>query len=54
MMDSCGNLTRRSAGFVMLGDTTRVKGKVIKKYCDKGKYCVDIDVQNVLQTGGAF
>ena len=37
--------------FVMLGDTTRVKGKVIKKYCDKGKYCVDIDVQNVLQTG---
>jgi hypothetical protein len=35
----------------MLGDTTRVKGKVIKKYCDKGKYCVDIDVQNVLQTG---
>jgi len=37
--------------FVMLGDTTWVKGKVIKKYCDNGKYCVDIDVQNVLQTG---
>jgi hypothetical protein len=28
-----------------------VKGKVLKKYCDEGKYCVDIDVQSVLQTG---
>ena len=37
--------------FVMLGDTTWVKGKVIKKYCDEGKYCVDTDIQNVLQTG---
>jgi len=37
--------------FVMEGDTTWVKGKVTKKYCDDGKYCVDIDIQNVLQTG---
>jgi len=37
--------------FVMLGDTTWVKGKIIKKYCDNGKYCVDIDIQSVLQTG---
>jgi len=40
-------------GFTMFGDTTWVKGKVIKKYCDNGKYCVDINVQNVLQTGVA-
>ncbi len=37
--------------FIMLGDTIWSKGKVIKKYCDNGKYCVDIDVQNVIQTG---
>ena len=37
--------------FVMIGDTTWVKGEVIKKYCENGKYCVDIDVQNILQTG---
>jgi hypothetical protein len=37
--------------FVMFGDTTWVKGKITRKYCDNGKYCVDIDVQNVLQTG---
>jgi acyl dehydratase len=37
--------------FVMIGDTTWVKGKIIKKYCDDGKYCVDIDIQNVIQTG---
>ena len=37
--------------FVMEGDTTWVKGKVTKKYCDDGKYCVDIDIQNVMQTG---
>ncbi len=37
--------------FVMDGDTTWVKGKVVKKYCDDGKYCVDIDIQNVIQTG---
>ena len=37
--------------FVMEGDTTWVKGKVIKKYVDDGKYCVDIDIQNVIQTG---
>jgi hypothetical protein len=35
----------------MHGDTTWIKGKVIKKYCDNRKYCVDIDIQNVLQTG---
>ncbi len=38
-------------GFTMIGDTTWVKGKVIGKYCDKGRYCVDIDIQNVIQTG---
>jgi len=37
--------------FVMVGDTTWVKGKVVRKYCDDGKYCVDIDIQNVIQTG---
>ena len=37
--------------FVMEGDTTWVKGKVTKKYVDDGKYCVDIDIQNVMQTG---
>jgi len=37
--------------FTMIGDTTWVKGKIIKKYCDDGKYCVDIDIQNVIQTG---
>ncbi len=37
--------------FVMVGDTTWVKGKVSKKYCDDGKYCVDIDIKNVIQTG---
>jgi hypothetical protein len=37
--------------FTMMGDTTWVKGKVIKKYCDRGKYCVDIDIQNVNQNG---
>ena len=35
----------------MVGDTTWVKGKVSKKYCDDGKYCVDIDIKNVIQTG---
>jgi acyl dehydratase len=35
----------------MLGDTTWSKGKIINKYCDNGKYCVDIDVQSVNQTG---
>jgi len=35
----------------MLGDTTWVKGNVIKKYCDNGKYCVDIDIRNILQNG---
>jgi hypothetical protein len=29
--------------FTMLGDTIWSKGKVTKKYCDNGKYCVDID-----------
>jgi len=29
--------------FCMLGDTCFCKGKVVKKYCDAGKYCVDID-----------
>ena len=38
-------------GFTMLGDTTWVKGNVIKKYCDNGKYCVDIDIRNILQNG---
>ena len=38
-------------GFTMIGDTTWVKGKVIKKYCDNRKYCVDIDIRNILQTG---
>jgi hypothetical protein len=37
--------------FTMHGDTTWIKGKVIKKYCDNKKCCVDIDIQNVLQTG---
>jgi hypothetical protein len=35
----------------MIGDTTWVKGKVIKKYCDNRKHCVDIDIRNILQTG---
>ncbi len=35
----------------MIGDTTWSKGKVIKKYCDNGKYCVDIEVLSVNQTG---
>jgi hypothetical protein len=35
----------------MIGDTTWSKGKVINKYCDNGKYCVDIDVQSINQTG---
>ena len=35
--------------FTMMGDTTWVKGKVIKKYLDDGKYCVDIDIQNTNQ-----
>ncbi len=30
-------------GFNLVGDTTWCKGKVLKKYCDNGKYCVDID-----------
>ena len=29
--------------FNMLGDVTWCKGKITKKYCDEGKYCVDID-----------
>jgi hypothetical protein len=29
----------------LIGDTTWSKGKIINKYCDNGKYCVDIDVQ---------
>ena len=37
--------------FVMEGDTTWVKGKVTKKYVDDGKYCVAIDIQNLMQTG---
>jgi len=37
--------------FTMYQDTTWIKGKVIKKYCDNRKYCVDIDIQNVVQTG---
>ena len=37
--------------FVMEGDTTWVKGKVTNKYCNDGKYCVDIDIQNEMQTG---
>ena len=37
--------------FTMLGDTTWVKGKVIKKYCEDRKYCIDIDIRNILQTG---
>jgi acyl dehydratase len=35
----------------MIGDTTWSKGKVINKYCDNGKYCVDIELQSVNQTG---
>ncbi len=35
----------------LIGDTTWNKGKVIGKYCDNGKYCVDIDVQSVNQRG---
>ena len=35
----------------MMGDTTWVKGKIINKYCDGGKYCVDIDIQNINQNG---
>jgi hypothetical protein len=35
----------------MIGDTTWSKGKIINKYCDKGRYCVDIDVQSINQTG---
>jgi acyl dehydratase len=37
--------------FVMEGDTTWVKGKVTKKYVDAGKCCVDIQIENVQQTG---
>jgi len=32
-------------------DTTWVKGKVTKKYIDDGKCCVDIEIQNLMQTG---
>jgi acyl dehydratase len=35
----------------MLGDTTWSKGTIINKYCDNGKYCVDIDVRSINQTG---
>jgi hypothetical protein len=38
-------------GFTMIGDTTRVKGNVIRKYCENGKYCVDIDIRNIIQAG---
>ena len=24
---------------------------MIKKYCENGRYCLDIDIQNVVQTG---
>jgi hypothetical protein len=37
--------------FVMEYDTTWVKGKVTKKYIDDGKCCVDIEIQNLMQTG---
>ena len=37
--------------FTMMGDTTWVKGKVLKKYCDGRKNCVDIDIQNINQNG---
>ena len=33
------------------GDVTWCKGKVIKKYCDNGKYCVDIDCWGENQRG---
>jgi hypothetical protein len=35
----------------MIGDTTWSKGKIINKYHDKGKYCVDIEIRSINQTG---
>ena len=51
MTDFLWKFSAQIRRFVMEGDTTWVKGKVTKKYCDDGKYCVDIDIQNVMQTG---
>jgi len=35
----------------MIGDTTWSKGKIITSIAINGKYCVDIDVQSINQTG---
>ena len=36
-------LKGETRNFVVMGDTVWCKGKVIQKYCDEGRYCVDID-----------
>ncbi len=38
-------------GFTTLGDTSWCKGKIINKYTDHGKYCVDIDLHCENQRG---
>jgi acyl dehydratase len=38
-------------GFNMTGDTTWCKGKVVRKYSDNGKYCVDIECWGENQRG---
>jgi hypothetical protein len=46
-MGDDGFLWKSSAqirGFTVEGDTIWCKGKVLKKYCDNKKYCVDIDL----------
>jgi hypothetical protein len=37
--------------FVVHGDTCWYRGKIIKKYVDDGKYCVDIDYWGDNQRG---
>ena len=39
-------------GFVVHGDTCWYRGKIVKKYIDDGKYCVDIDHWGENQRGG--
>jgi acyl dehydratase len=41
----------RIRGFLLEGDATWCKGKVSRKYCDDGKYCVDIGCWCENQTG---
>ena len=39
-------------GFVVHGDTCWYRGKIVKKYIDDGKYCVDIEHWGENQRGG--